>query len=95
MLETGNISSMAKPLEKFLYRFVSSKPIIKKLTYLINIKKQPDKPLRSYLARFIEESFQILDSNDQVTIASFIYELLLERLTHQLHEDYSTFLDEF
>lgn len=60
----------------------------------MNIKQQSHESLRDYVTQFTNESLQVQDLNDQVTVAAFINGLLPDRLTSHFHEKYLETLDE-
>lgn len=60
----------------------------------MDIKQRSEESLRDYLTHFTNESLQVSDPNDQVTIVAFFSGLLSGRLTIQFHEDYLESLDD-
>lgn len=59
-------------VDKFIKRFALSRLIARTSTSLMYLQQQSQESLRSYLSRFTEESLQIAELDDQVTIAAFI-----------------------
>nr|XP_027067333.1 uncharacterized protein LOC113692931 [Coffea arabica] len=64
-LEPGSISSLDELIDRFIHRFVSSRPITKTSAYLLNLQQGQGESLRSYAQRFNEENVQIPDQNEQ------------------------------
>nr|XP_027093650.1 uncharacterized protein LOC113714051 [Coffea arabica] len=64
-LEPGSISSLDELIDRFIHRFVSSRPITKTSAYLLNLQQDQGESLRSYAQRFNEENVQIPDQNEQ------------------------------
>ena len=87
-LEARSISTLGELVEKFLHRFVSSRPTTKISTYLLNIQQNSGESLRSYVQRFQDESVQISDPNEQVTIAVFTNGFVVETFHTVRHKKY-------
>nr|XP_027086741.1 uncharacterized protein LOC113708488 [Coffea arabica] len=87
-LEPRSISSMDELIDRFIHRFVSSRPITKISAYLLNLQQGQGESLRSYVQRFNEENVQIPDQNEQVTIAVFTNGLVAGIFNTEIHRDY-------
>ena len=81
-------------MDKFIHRFVSSRPITKILAYLLNIQQIPGKSLHFYMQRFHDESVQIPDPNEQVTIAIFTNGLIAGVFNTEVYRKYPRTLRE-
>ncbi|XP_071920730.1 uncharacterized protein [Coffea arabica] len=93
-LEPKSISTLGELVEKFLHRFVSSRPTTKTSAYLLTVQQNPGESLRSYVRRFHEESVQIPDPNEQVTLAAFTHGLVAGEFNTGIHKKYSRTLHE-
>ncbi|XP_027120344.2 uncharacterized protein [Coffea arabica] len=93
-LEPRSISTLEELVEKFLHRFVSSRPTTRTSAYLLNMQQNPGESLRSYVQRFHEESVQIPNPNEQVTIAAFTYGLVAGVFNTGIHKKYPRTLHE-
>nr|XP_027063200.1 uncharacterized protein LOC113689656 [Coffea arabica] len=93
-LEPRSISSLDELIDRFIHRFVSSRPITKTSAYLLNLQQTPGESLRSYAQRFNEENVQIPDQNEQVTIATFTNGLIAGIFNTEIHRDYPRTLRE-
>ncbi|XP_027155690.1 uncharacterized protein LOC113780842 [Coffea eugenioides] len=93
-LEPRSISSLDELIDRFIHRFVSSRPITNTSAYLLNLQQAPSESLRSYLQRFDEENVQIPDQNEQVTIAAFTNGLIAGIFNTEIHRDYPRTLRE-
>ncbi|XP_027158226.1 uncharacterized protein LOC113759845 [Coffea eugenioides] len=93
-LEPRSISTLGELVEKFLHRFVSSRPTTRTSAYLLNMQQNPGESLRSYVQRFHEESVQIPNSNEQVTIAAFTHGLVAGVFNTGIHKKYPRSLHE-
>ncbi|XP_027178054.1 uncharacterized protein LOC113777217 [Coffea eugenioides] len=87
-LEPRSISSLYELIDRFIHRFVSSRPITKTSAYLLNLQQAPGESLRSYVQRFNKENVQIPDQNEQVTIAAFTNGLIAGIFNTKIHRDY-------
>ncbi|XP_027088750.1 uncharacterized protein [Coffea arabica] len=87
-LEPRSISTLGELVERFLHRFVSSRPTTRISTYLLNIQQNPGESLRSYVQRFHEESVQIPDPNEHVTIAVFTHGFVAGVFNTGIHKKY-------
>ncbi|XP_027070680.2 uncharacterized protein [Coffea arabica] len=93
-LEPGSIFSLDELVDRFIHRFVSSRPVTKTSAYLLNIQQAPGESLRLYVQRFNEENVQIPDQNEQVTIAAFTNGLIVGTFHIEIHWDYPRTLRE-
>ncbi|XP_071920747.1 uncharacterized protein [Coffea arabica] len=93
-LEPGSISSLDELIDRFIHRFVSSRPITKTSTYLLNLQQGQGESLRSYTQRFNEKNVQIPDQNEQVTIAAFTNGLVAGIFNTEIHREYPRTLRE-
>ncbi|XP_027156081.1 uncharacterized protein LOC113756723 [Coffea eugenioides] len=93
-LEPGSISSLDELIDRFIHRFVSSRPITKTSAYLLNLQQGQGESLRSYAQRFNEENVQIPDQNEQVTIAAFTNGLVAGIFNTEIHRQYPRTLRE-
>ncbi|XP_071928199.1 uncharacterized protein [Coffea arabica] len=93
-LEPGSISSLDELIDRFIHRFVSSRPITKTSAYLLNLQQGQGESLRSYAQRFNEENVQIADQNEQVTIAAFTNGLVAGIFNTEIHRQYPRTLRE-
>ncbi|XP_071909560.1 uncharacterized protein [Coffea arabica] len=93
-LEPGSISSLDELIDRFIHRFVSSRPITKTSAYLLNLQQGQGESLRSYAQRFNEENVQIPDQNEQVTLAAFTNGLVAGLFNTEIHRDYPRTLHE-
>ncbi|XP_071919055.1 uncharacterized protein [Coffea arabica] len=93
-LEPGSISSLDELIDRFIHRFVSSRPITKTSAYLLNLQQGQGESLRSYTQRFNEENVQIPDQNEQVTIAAFTNGLVAGIFNTEIHREYPRTLRE-
>ncbi|XP_071939899.1 uncharacterized protein [Coffea arabica] len=93
-LEPRSISSLDELIDRFIHRFVSSRPITKTSAYLLNLQQAPGESLRSYVQRFNEENVQIPDQHEQVTIAAFTNGLIAGIFNTEIHRDYPRTLRE-
>nr|XP_027123991.1 uncharacterized protein LOC113740648 [Coffea arabica] len=93
-LEPRSISTLGELVERFLHRFVSSRPTTRTSAYLLNMQQNSGKSLRSYVQRFHEESVQIPDPNEQVTIAALTHGLVAGVFNTGIHKKYSRTLQE-
>ncbi|XP_071906224.1 uncharacterized protein [Coffea arabica] len=93
-LEPRNISTLGELVERFLHRFMSSRPTTRTSAYLLNMQQNPGKSLRSYVQRFHEKSVQIPDPNEQVTIAAFTHGLVVGVFNTGIHKKYPHTLHE-
>ncbi|XP_027094951.1 uncharacterized protein [Coffea arabica] len=93
-LEPRSISTLGELVEKFLHRFVSSRPTTRTSAYLLNMQQNPGESLRSYVQRFHEESVQIPNPNEQVTIAAFTHGLVAGVFNTGIHKKYPRSLHE-
>ncbi|XP_027173140.1 uncharacterized protein LOC113772850 [Coffea eugenioides] len=93
-LEPKSISTLGELVERFLHRFVSSRPTTRTSAYLLNVQQNPGESLRSYVQRFNEESVQIPDPNEQVTIAAFTHGLVSGVFNTAIHKKYPRTLHE-
>ncbi|XP_071933903.1 uncharacterized protein [Coffea arabica] len=93
-LELRSISTLGELVEKFLHRFVSSRPTTRTSAYLLNMQQNPGESLRSYVQRFHEESVQIPNPNEQVTIAAFTHGLVVGVFNTGIHKKYPHSLHE-
>ena len=75
-------------MKRFLHRFISSRLTTRTSTYLLNMQQNPRKSFRSYVQRFHEESVQIPDPNEQVTIAAFTHGLVFGVFNMGIHKKY-------
>nr|XP_027102795.1 uncharacterized protein LOC113724047 [Coffea arabica] len=90
----GSISSLDELIDRFIHRFVSSRPITKTSAYLLNLQQGQGESLRSYAQRFNEENVQIPDQNEQVTLAAFTNGLVAGLFNTEIHRDYPRTLHE-
>ncbi|XP_071906205.1 uncharacterized protein [Coffea arabica] len=93
-LEPKSISTLGELVEKFLHRFVSSRPTTRTSTYLLTVQQNPGESLRSYVQRFHEESVQIPDPNEQITIAAFTHGIVAGVFNTGIHKKYPRTLHE-
>ncbi|XP_071924826.1 uncharacterized protein [Coffea arabica] len=93
-LEPKSISTLGELVEKFLHRFVSSRPTTRTSAYLLTVQQNPGESLRSYVRRFHEESVQIPDPNEQVTLAAFTHGLTAGEFNTGIHKKYPRTLHE-
>nr|XP_027089516.1 uncharacterized protein LOC113710608 [Coffea arabica] len=93
-LEPRSISTLGGLVERFLHRFISSRPTTRTSAYLLNMQQNPGESLRSYVQRFHEESVQIPDPNEQVTIAAFTHGLVSGVFNTGIHKKYPRTLHE-
>ncbi|XP_071923109.1 uncharacterized protein [Coffea arabica] len=93
-LEPRSISTLGELVERFLHRFISSRPTTRTSAYLLNMQQNPGESLRSYVQRFHEESVQIPDPNEQVTIAAFTHGLVSGVFNTGIHKKYPRTLHE-
>ncbi|XP_071924151.1 uncharacterized protein [Coffea arabica] len=93
-LEPMSISTLGELVERFLHRFLSSRPTTRTSAYLLNMQQNPRELLRSYVQRFHEESVQIPDPNEQVTIAAFTHGLVAGIFNTGIHKKYPRTLHE-
>ncbi|XP_027156819.1 uncharacterized protein LOC113757958 [Coffea eugenioides] len=93
-LEPGSISSLDELIDRFIHRFVSSRPITKTSAYLLNLQQGQGESLRSYAQRFNKENVQIPDQNEQVTIAAFTNGLVAGIFNTEIHRQYPRTLRE-
>nr|XP_027099262.1 uncharacterized protein LOC113718566 [Coffea arabica] len=93
-LEPRSISTLGELVERFLHRFISSRPTTRTSAYLLNMQQNPGESLRSYVQRFNEESVQIPDPNEQVTIAAFTHGLVSGVFNTGIHKKYPRTLHE-
>ncbi|XP_071926066.1 uncharacterized protein [Coffea arabica] len=93
-LEPGSISSLDELIDRFIHRFVSSRPITKTSAYLLNLQQGQGESLRSYTQRFNEKNVQIPDQNEQVTIAAFTNGLVAGIFNTEIHREYPRTLRE-
>ncbi|XP_027063199.2 uncharacterized protein [Coffea arabica] len=93
-LEPGSIASLDELIDRFIHRFVSSRPITKTSAYLLNLQQGQGESLRSYAQRFNEENVQIPDQNEQVTLAAFTNGLVAGLFNTEIHRDYPRTLHE-
>ncbi|XP_027182319.1 uncharacterized protein LOC113780742 [Coffea eugenioides] len=93
-LEPRSIFSLEELVDRFIHRFVLSRPVIKTSTYLLNLQQAPGKSMRSYVQRFNEENVQIPDQNEQVTIVAFTNGLIAEIFHTKIHRNYPRSLRE-
>ncbi|XP_071909636.1 uncharacterized protein [Coffea arabica] len=93
-LEPGSISSLDELIDRFIHRFVSSRPITKTSAYLLNLQQGQGESLRSYAQRFNDENVQIPDQNEQVTLAAFTNVLVAGTFNTEIHRDYPRTLRE-
>ncbi|XP_027118430.1 uncharacterized protein [Coffea arabica] len=89
-----SILILGELVERFFNRFVSSRPTTRISAYLLNMQQNPGESLRSYVQRFHEESVQIPDPNEQVTIAAFTHGLVARVFNTGIHKKYSRTLHE-
>ncbi|XP_027100410.1 uncharacterized protein [Coffea arabica] len=89
-----SISTLGELVEKFLHHFVSSRPTTRTSAYLFNMQQNPGESLRSYVQRFHEESVQIPNPNEQVTIAAFTHGLVVGVFNTGIHKKYPRTLHE-
>ena len=87
-LEPTSIFSLDELVDRFIHRFVSSCPVTKTSTYLLNIQQAPGESLRLYVQRFNEKKVQIPDQNEQVTKAAFTNGLIAGTFHTEIHRDY-------
>ncbi|XP_071905664.1 uncharacterized protein [Coffea arabica] len=87
-LEPRSISSLDELIDRFIHRFVSSRPITKTSAYLLNLQQGQGESLCSYVQRFNEENVQIPDQNEQVTIAAFTNGLVAGIFNTEIHRQY-------
>nr|XP_027067568.1 uncharacterized protein LOC113693195 [Coffea arabica] len=85
---------MGELVERFLHRFVSFRPTTRTSAYLLNKQQNPGESLRSYVQRFHEESVQIPDPNEQVTIAAFTHGFVAGVFNTRIHKKYPRTLKE-
>ncbi|XP_071926054.1 uncharacterized protein [Coffea arabica] len=93
-LEPKSISTLGELVERFLHRFVSSRPTIRTSAYLLNMQQNPGESLRSYVQRFHEKSVQIPDPNEQVIIVAFTHGLVAGVFNTGIHKKYPRTLHE-
>ncbi|XP_027102703.1 uncharacterized protein [Coffea arabica] len=93
-LEPRSISTLGELVEKFLHRFVSSRPTTKTSAYLLTVQQNRGESLRSYIRKFHEESVQIPDPNEQVTLAAFTHGLVAGEFNTRIHKKYPRTLHE-
>ncbi|XP_027150254.1 uncharacterized protein LOC113750488 [Coffea eugenioides] len=93
-LEPRSISTLGELVERFLHRFIFSRPTTRTSAYLLNMQQNPGESLRSYVQRFHEESVQIPDPNEQVTIAAFTHGLVSGVFNTGIHKKYPRTLHE-
>ncbi|XP_027102611.2 uncharacterized protein [Coffea arabica] len=94
LLEPRSISTLGELVERFLHRFISSRPTTRTSTYLLNLQQNSGESLRSYVQRFHDESVQIPDPNEQVTIAAFTHGLVSGVFNTKIHKKYPRTLHE-
>ncbi|XP_071920582.1 uncharacterized protein [Coffea arabica] len=87
-LEPRSISILGELMERFLHRFVSFRPTTRTSAYLLNMQQNSGESLRSYVQRFNEESMQIPDPNEQVTIVTFTHGLVARVFNTGIHKKY-------
>ncbi|XP_027174210.1 uncharacterized protein LOC113773797 [Coffea eugenioides] len=93
-LEPRSISTLGELVERFLHRFISSRPTTRTSAYLLNLQQNPGESLRSYVQRFHEECVQIPNPNEQVTIAAFTHGLVSGVFNTGIHKKYPRRLHE-
>nr|XP_027086416.1 uncharacterized protein LOC113708147 [Coffea arabica] len=86
--EPRSISSLDDLIDRFIHRFVSSRPITKISAYLLNLQQGQGESLRSYAQRFNEKNVQIPDQNKQVTIAAFTNGLVAGIFNTEIYREY-------
>nr|XP_027086729.1 uncharacterized protein LOC113708473 [Coffea arabica] len=94
-LEPRSISILGELVDKFLHRFISSRPTIKTSAYLLNIQQNSGESLRTYVQRFQDKNVQILDPKEQVTIAAFTNRLTAGVFNTGAHKKFPRTLREF
>nr|XP_027120405.1 uncharacterized protein LOC113737360 [Coffea arabica] len=87
-LESRSIFSLGELVNKFIHRFISSRPTTKTSAYLLNIQQNLGQSLRSYVQRFQDKSVQIPDPNEKVIIAVFTNGFIVGELNTEVHKKY-------